>query len=250
MKYLSIAILVALFFVPPGHAAKEGKHLFILSGQSNMNGLDPDISFTPTVEAEFGKENVIVVKDAQGGQPLRRWYKQWKCVTDEEPQAIGDLYDRLMGLVNTAINEKKIATVTLVWMQGERDAKEQHGDVYAAGLEGLIRQLAEDMERKDVNFVIGRLSDFGLYKNTLKEHWEMVRSAQVAVAESSSRGAWVDSDDLNSGVNKKGKPIENDLHLSVEGYRVLGRRFADKAIQLIRENAELNMAEYAETPHY
>ena len=37
---------------------KEGKHLFILSGQSNMLGLKPEESFTPTIEAQFGKENV------------------------------------------------------------------------------------------------------------------------------------------------------------------------------------------------
>ena len=43
-----------------------GKHLFILSGQSNMDRLDPKVSFTPAVEAAFGKENVIVVKDSKG----------------------------------------------------------------------------------------------------------------------------------------------------------------------------------------
>ncbi|MEO1982682.1 MAG: hypothetical protein ABGZ24_19400 [Fuerstiella sp.] len=41
---------------------KEALHLFIMSGQSNMAGLDPDESFTPAVQSAFGKENVIVVK--------------------------------------------------------------------------------------------------------------------------------------------------------------------------------------------
>lgn len=40
-----------------------------------MAGLDPDISFTPAISQKFGAENVIVVKDALGGQPIRRWYK-------------------------------------------------------------------------------------------------------------------------------------------------------------------------------
>ena len=57
--------------------ADDAKHLFILSGQSNMAGLRPEESFTPAVEAAFGKDHVIVVKDAQGGQPIRRWYKKW-----------------------------------------------------------------------------------------------------------------------------------------------------------------------------
>jgi arylsulfatase A-like enzyme len=44
-------------------SAEQKKHLFILSGQSNMAGLNPEISFTPAVETAFGKDNVIVVKD-------------------------------------------------------------------------------------------------------------------------------------------------------------------------------------------
>ena len=51
---------------------------------------------TPTVTAKFGAENVIVVKDAQGGQPIRRWYKQWKPEGGKKPDGNGDLYDRLM----------------------------------------------------------------------------------------------------------------------------------------------------------
>ena len=49
------------------------KHLFLLSGQSNMARFKPEKVFIPAVEAEFGRDNVIVIKDAQGGQPIRRW---------------------------------------------------------------------------------------------------------------------------------------------------------------------------------
>ena len=44
MKYLFIAILVVLVSVSSINAAEKPKHLFILSGQSNMAGLDPTIS--------------------------------------------------------------------------------------------------------------------------------------------------------------------------------------------------------------
>ena len=56
MKNLSLVCLAALLCMFSVNAAD--KHLFILSGQSNMAGLKPEISFTPTVEAAFGKENV------------------------------------------------------------------------------------------------------------------------------------------------------------------------------------------------
>ena len=228
MKYLCIATLAALVSVPSIDAAEKETHLFILSGQSNMAGLNPDLSFTPAVADEFGDNNVVVVKSAQSGQPIRRWYKKWKPAQGDQPKATGDLYDRVMEKVNAAIKEKKVKTVTLIWMQGERDAREKHGEVYASSLKGLIGQLAADMGRENINFVIGRLSDFNM-KNEKYPHWTMVREAQVEVAEADPRGAWVDTDDLNDGKN------QNDLHYSVDGYKTLGKRFAEKAIELIKK---------------
>ena len=40
------------------------------------------------------------------------------------------------------------------------------------------------------------------------------------------------SKELNDGINAQGKNIANDLNTSVEGYRIMGERFAEKAIQL------------------
>ena len=64
----------------------------------------------------------------------------------------------------------------------------------------------------------------------------MVRDIQVKIAENHPRGAWVDTDDLNDGMNRKGKTIKNDLHYSVDGYKTFGKRLADEAIQLIEKN--------------
>lgn len=235
MKHFSITAIVSLLCVLCSGAAD--KHLFILSGQSNMAGLKPEISFTPTVEAAYGKENVTVVKSAQGGQPIRRWYKQWKPAKGGEPKATGDLYDVLMKAVNKATEGKKYDTVTFVWMQGERDAKEKHGEVYAASMKGLVDQLSKDLGRDDINFVIGRLSDFDMADKGY-QHWTMVRKAQVSVAEASPRGAWVNTDDLNDKENKKTKKIKHDLHYTADGYKTLGKRFAEKAIELIKKNSK------------
>jgi len=44
----------------------------------------------------------------------------------------------------------------------------------------------------------------------------------------------VDTDDLNDGKKtNKGEEIKNDLHYSADGYKILGQRFAGKAIALI-----------------
>jgi hypothetical protein len=204
--------------------------LFILSGQSNMAGLNPDLSFTPSVKKAFPDDEVIVVKSAQGGQPIRRWYRNWKAPADVRvklrpgEKGNGDLYDVLMTKVQGAIAGKNIDTVTFVWMQGEADAKAGLAAVYEESLRGLIKQLRDDLKRPDMFFVIGRLSD---YKNG-DAGWDAVRVSQEKVGREESLGAWVDTDDLNGPNNK--------LHYTGQGYVELGNRLAAKAIELARKS--------------
>jgi hypothetical protein len=233
MKARTILIIcLTAIILSSCNAKQEGKHLFILSGQSNMAGLRPEESFTPAVEAEFGIENVIIVKSARGGQPIRRWYKDWQPLEGNESGAQGDLYDTLMSKINPLIEEEKIATLTFIWMQGERDAREKLGEVYEKSLIGLYNQLCTDLDRKDINFIIGRLSDFDML-NAKYPHWVMIRDIQVKVAEYDPRFAWINTDDLNDGYNRKGIEVKDDLHMSAEGYIEMGKRFADESIQLI-----------------
>ncbi|MHC4994617.1 MAG: sialate O-acetylesterase [Planctomycetota bacterium] len=218
--------------------AAEGKHLFILSGQSNMQGHRPDEAFTPAVQKEFGADNVIVVQHALGGQPIHRWYKKWKDPQGNPPadkKQIGDLYDALMVKVKEARGDSKIATVSFFWMQGERDAKMEWGPVYEKSLRGLINQLKRDLKREDVNVIIGRLSDFDL-KNEKYPHWTIVRETQVKVAETTPRAVWVDTDDLNTGKARNGKDYVDDLHYAEKGYAEFGKRMAAASIKLIKKH--------------
>lgn len=134
-----------------------------------------------------------------------------------------------MGKVKKAVEGKEIQSATFVWMQDEREAKAGQTGLYADNLAGLIGKLRTDLKRKDMNFVIGRLSDFGMDQ----PDWVVVRDIQVKTAESDSRGAWIDTDDLNNLPAKKGNGTRNDLHMSKKGYATMGARFAEKAIALI-----------------
>jgi len=230
MNILKLSLLVAAVagaLACENAFAEESKvRLFILSGQSNMAGLNPDISFTPTVREHFAGDDVIVVKSAQGGQPIRRWFKEWKPADESKsPKSAtnyGDLYNRLMAQVRQAVGEKKPDSICFVWMQGERDAKEQHHEVYASSLEGVVDQLRNDLNHEHIGVVVGRLSDYGT-----TDSWEAIRKAQVELGESNAKYAWVDTDDLN------GK--KDGLHYTKEGYAELGRRFAAKAIEVVEE---------------
>jgi hypothetical protein len=213
-------------------AVADGKvRLFILSGQSNMAGLNPDVSFTPAVKKEFAGDEVLVVKYAIGGQPIFRWYEQWKLpegATDAAAAKVkpGDMYAKLMELVQAAVGDRRVDSAAFVWMQGERDAKAGWQSVYEDALRGVVDQLRRDLKRDDLVVVIGRLSDH------LKgdANWDAVRAAQEKVADDAKLGAWVDTDDLN---DKNGK---NDLHYTKDGYAELGRRFAVQASKLIRRS--------------
>ena len=228
---LTTSFILSLFLCLIVGAEHHAKHLFILSGQSNMQGHRPDEAFTPAVEKALGKDKIIVVQDALGGQPIHRWWKGWHDPQGKKPAQSGDLYDRLMGKVKPAVKGQKLASVSFVWMQGERDAKMRWGDLYEEALVGLHAQLAKDLGRnpKEMAFVIGRLSDFDP-NNKKYPHWTKVRKAQIKVANSNPKFFWVDTDDLNDGKNRKGRDIKNDLHYSAEGYKTLGKRFAEACL--------------------
>ena len=133
----SLSLFFPLFFVFLSVSADtRAKHLFILSGQSNMQGHRPEEAFTPMVGKALGKDRVIIIQHALGGQPIHRWWKEWKDPKGEEPNQIGDLYDRLLGKVKPAIQGEKLASVSLVWMQGERDAKMGWGEFEEKFLSG------------------------------------------------------------------------------------------------------------------
>lgn len=208
-------------------AAEKKVRLFILSGQSNMAALDPKVSFTPAVAKAFEGDDVLVVKFAISGQPIRRWYKNWKLpegATDvRENRKYGDLYDRLLEEVRSVLGDKRPDGVAFVWMQGERDAKAGWQAAYYESLRGTVEQLRTDLKCKDIAVVVGRLSDH------LKGDaaWDAVRAAQEKVAADEPLAAWVDTDDLNG---------KDGLHLPKEGYAELGRRFAERAVELMRRN--------------
>jgi len=137
--------------------------LFILAGQSNMKRLNPARTFTPALERAFPSDRVVVVKDARGGRPIRRWYKPWAPpagVTVPDDHARGDLYDALVSKVRAALAGRTPRSIVFVWVQGERDAKTGLAAAYERGLRGLIRQIRDDLGRPDVRVVIGRLGDF------------------------------------------------------------------------------------------
>jgi len=232
MKIFLLPLIIIVALSGLLKADESGKHLFILSGQSNMARFKPALWFTPGISDALGADNVIVNFHAKGGQPISKWYKEWKSGKGETDPDAGKIYDAMMDATKAKIEGEKIQTVTFVWMQGEADSKAKNSDVYLASLNGLKKQLEQDLKRADLNFIIGRLSDSGLYRRRDKKrienpHWEEIRKAQQAFADASQRAVWIDADDLNGE--------KNALHLiKPEGYETLGKRYVKAAVELVK----------------
>jgi hypothetical protein len=77
-----------------------------------MEGLDPALSFTPAVAETFGPENIILVKSAQSGKPIKRWYHDWQLPGQSLKNEKYDRYDTLMTRVPQAVGTEELASVT------------------------------------------------------------------------------------------------------------------------------------------
>ena len=228
-------------------AADKPVHLFVLSGQSNMQGMDPETGFMPEAKKLFGDEEVVYIKVAKGGQPICRWLEEWVAIAKEKGLGERDIkrihkdgkvefYQPILDQYQEMLEKHpEFASVTFCWMQGERDANGGGQPAYKDALKLLITKLRRDLERPDMNIVIGRLSDAG----QKKESWGAMRKIQMEIVNEDPSGAWVDCDDLNDRM-KDGK-TQNAVHYErPEGYITLGRRFARQGHALVigKEPAE------------
>ncbi len=240
---LTLSAIALLALTSVLSAADKPVHIFILSGQSNMAGMNPTLGFEPEAKELFPDAEVVYFKVARGGQPIRYWVKEWddiatkhgidvKTKRAKEKNKGTIYYEPIIEQHKKLIAQHpKPASVTFCWMQGERDAKEGLSAAYADALSQLIKNLRRDLEQPEMNFVIGRLSDFGKADYA---DWQNVRKAQLDVANKDPRGAWVDCDDLND--KEKNGVMRDDLHYTREGYELLGRRYARQAKALIERN--------------
>ena len=238
--------LTLLLAASSSFADDKPVHVFILSGQSNMAGMDPETGFVPEARKLFGNEEVVYIKVAKGGQPICRWVEEWAGIANEKGMDARHIERILKGegvlFYQSILDQYKAllekhpnpTSVTFCWMQGERDANGGADAAYKDALKLLITKLRHDLKRPDMNIVIGRIGDYAMDRPSCVA----VRKAQREIVNEDPRGAWVDVDDLNDKeINGK---LESVVHYNKEGYVVLGRRFARQGYALVtgKEPAE------------
>jgi len=228
-----LIVLVVSLFGFTASAKKSERHLFILSGQSNMTG-GLKAGFAKRVESAFGEDKVAIVHHCKSGRGIRFWDKDYRfpdkyrfpgkgVPSDRSKQQHGQEYGPLIKKVREAFEGKSFDTVTFVWMQGESDGGRGLGAVYEESFLRVLERIKEDLERKDLGFVIGRIND----SRMSDPNWRQVREVQVKLAKDSPNGEWIDTDDLSDP--------ENGAHFPKDNYQKLGQRFGQKAFDLIRK---------------
>ncbi len=231
-----IRILVLCLTAGVSGEEAAGRHLFVLSGQSNMT---PTLgrSFYECAGAVLGKDRVLVARTGHPGQPIKNWYRDWhppEGMEDPGSEKNGHLYDVLITAVERVRKDEIPASVTFVWMQGEADASNGWASVYEKSFLGLLDRLRADLGIEKIHFVVGRIND----------HWlrepdgEAMREILARLGDEHANGAWIDTDDLNRGVNPWGGFSFEDGHYPPSGYVVMGQRFAREACRLIAPDIE------------
>jgi hypothetical protein len=243
----TVITLILLLAASTGFAEDKPVHLFILSGQSNMQGMDPETGFMPEANKLFKGDQVVYIKVAKGGQPICRWLEEWTDIAEKKGldakhisrihrdgkvefyQPILDQYQEMLK------KHPRLTSVTFCWMQGERDANGGAHAPYKDALKLLISNLRHDLKRPDMNIIIGRIGDYALDRPSCVA----VRKVQREIADEDPRGAWVDVDDLNDR-EVDGKIVSAVHYNRPEGYITLGRRFARQGHALVtgKEPAE------------
>lgn len=239
--FLAILLLGCLTMLlstacPAEEAAQADKHLFILSGQSNMtDGLEK--GFTEVVTGALGKDRVTVVRHCKPGRGIRFWVEDYELpeghpLHGKLKAGNGEEFPKLLAAARSAGDAKSFDTVTFVWMQGESDANRNLCVAYAKSFAALHTRLKSGLGIAKMNFVIARISDHGLDGESA-EGWKAMRKVQMEIADSDPLGAWIDTDDLNGGDEKN---PQGDLHYPNDQYPKLGARLAEAALKQLRDS--------------
>ena len=83
-----VSILAVLVGSQPSLAVEKPVHIFILSGQSNMAGMNPKAGFEPEARQLFPDADVVYMKVSRGGQPIRRWVRGYPEIAKKKQLTI------------------------------------------------------------------------------------------------------------------------------------------------------------------
>jgi hypothetical protein len=221
-----------------GAAASDG-------GVRPADRFGPELTFARRLRELRPGEPIAIIKYARNGSSLDvRARGQWGAWDphDREPAPQGahegvNQYDHALAAIARATASRDIdgdgeddtlIPAGIVWMQGETDATNpETAGAYAENLAELAELLRAALRADGLPFVIGRISDRGVFEGRDDRTWafgDTVRAAQASVAEADPDAALVTSTD--------GYAYSDPWHYDSAGYLDLGARFAEAMDEL------------------
>lgn len=178
-------------------------------GDKGIMGTGPGLAFGKAMAAKNPNVTIGLIPCAVGGTPLSRWVKG------------APLYKNAVARTQEAMKTGELKGI--LWHQGESDSKnEENATTYGTRLAGMITDLRAELGKPELPVVVGELGEF--LSDTSLPFWKTVNEAIKATPAAVPHCGLAKSEGLTS----RG----DHLHFNAEGARGLGRRYAEEMERL------------------
>lgn len=182
-----------------------------------VGGVGPGYFFAEELTA-MCKVPVGLIPCALGGSSLDMWQRTF---ADERSVPSEDtLYGNLIHRARTS----EVQVKGVLWYQGESDAVDELSKTYLERFERFVSDVREDLSAPDLPFITVQLASTSNMDWAGEDNWNRIREAQRLASERIPGIELVAAADLAR---------VDEIHISTEGYRVLGRRLAGAASRLV-----------------
>ena len=262
---IRISLLFALFAGVSAFSAEKPVKLFLLGGQSNMDGcgswneLPEKMRETPANVRiwdnrkqewkKIGEDTTAIARNLQFGPELVFSQRISAAFPDHEIRlvktsaggtslALGwlpdkkKMYARFIDNYRNALDDleksgHKVETTGMLWMQGEGDADTiERAEAYEKNLVILLADVRGKTGNPKLPVVIGRISSSLLKKTPWNfEYAPIVQKAQDAVTAKDSDTYLVQTDDLPT--------LKDNTHFDTSGQSTLGERMAGQMLKAL-----------------
>jgi len=197
------------------NTATEGTNRYSTVNKTSKPKLSPGYTFGKKVAFYTGKE-IGIVSNARGGTTVSWWQKGYTGENDF------NLYEEAVARAKAALAATPGAKIKgIIWHQGEGDNSKTSSVHYLQRLRKLVTDLRTDLGDNNIPFIAGEVGKWNNRGLGVNPKIALVRDS-IPYAD------YVSSDGLTS-INLP----KNDPHFDTYSQRVLGGRYADKALELI-----------------
>lgn len=198
--------------------AKEPLHFY----QPKLTGLDCGMSFARELIPRLDKNTVVLLLPcAVGGSSIDFW------LNDSIFNGV-HLKSNLREKVELA---KKYGTLKgILWHQGESDAFEDKIPVYESKLNELFTFFRKYAGNGFLPIIMGELGTYPVSEK-MRTNWNLINEIIHQVANTDKQCSLISTGDL--------KPKEDNIHFDSPSQRILGQRYADAYLKLMKNGGNI-----------